>query len=182
MIRALTFGLVLTASVAGADWPQWRGPNRDGHADLAARASWPSSLKPGWKVRVGLGHSSPVVLGDRVFAFAREGNEEVASAYDLATGQRVWRQSYPAPYTMNSAATGHGPGPKSTPVVGGGRLYTFGISGTLSCFDAATGTLAWRRTSAISTSDLARPSARRSRPSSTRTGWSSTWAATATAP
>jgi outer membrane protein assembly factor BamB len=142
----LTVVLVLAASAAGADWSQWRGPNRDGHADLAARTSWPSALNPGWKASVGLGHASPVVVGDRVFVFAREGGDEVASAYDLASGRRLWRQAYPAPYTMNSAATSHGPGPKSTPVVSRGKLYTFGISGTLSCFDAATGALAWRRT------------------------------------
>jgi outer membrane protein assembly factor BamB len=143
--RALTIGLLLVAATAGADWPQWRGPGRDGRADLGARAAWPATLKPGWKASIGLGHATPVVAGERVFTFAREGPDEVASAFDLATGQRVWRQSYAAPYTMNPAATGHGPGPKSTPVVAGGRLYTFGISGTLSCFDAATGKLVWRR-------------------------------------
>jgi outer membrane protein assembly factor BamB len=146
VIRTWTIGLALVAGSAWADWPQWRGPARDGRADLAPRASWPPALKPGWKATVGLGHASPVVAGDRVYVFAREGGDEVASAYELATGRRVWRQSYAAPYTVNSAASGHGPGPKSTPAVGGGRLYTFGISGTLSCFDAASGTLVWRRT------------------------------------
>ena len=60
-------------------------------------------------------------------------------ALDLATGTRCWRQAYPAPYTMNPAATAHGKGPKSTPVVAGGRVFTFGISGILSAFDAADG-------------------------------------------
>lgn len=146
MLRTLTIGLALAAGTASGDWPQWRGPARDGRADLAPRASWPSALKPGWKASVGLGHASPVVVGERAFVFTREGTDEVASAYDLATGRRVWRQPYAAPYTVNSAAASHGPGPKSTPAVGGGRLYTFGISGTLSCFDAASGKLVWRRT------------------------------------
>jgi len=138
--------LAFAATTAGADWPQWRGPHRDGRTDLAPRAAWPATLKPGWKARIGVGHASPVVAGDRVYVFAREGDDEVASAYDLASGQRLWRQAYAAPYTMNSAATSHGPGPKSTPVLGGGRLYTFGISGIVSCFDAASGKLEWRRT------------------------------------
>jgi outer membrane protein assembly factor BamB len=69
----------------------------------------------------------------------------VASAVDLATGKVLWTQSYPAPYQMNSAAVGHGPGPKSTPVIAGGKLYTFGISGILTAFDAATGRVAWRK-------------------------------------
>ena len=146
MRATLMMGLVLAAASVSADWPQWRGPARDGRADLAFRAPWPQALKPGWKASVGLGHASPVVSGDRAYVFAREGNDEVASAFDVASGRRLWRQSYPAPYTMNSAASGHGPGPKSTPTVGGGRLFTFGISGTLSCFDAASGKLVWRRT------------------------------------
>jgi outer membrane protein assembly factor BamB len=144
--RAVTVGLILCAPLAHADWSQWRGPARDGRSDVAPRASWPTALKPGWKATVGLGHASPVVSGDRVFVFAREGNEEVASAYELGTGRRAWRQAYAAPNTVNAAASGHGPGPKSTPVVAGGRLYTFGISGTVSAFDAASGRLAWRRT------------------------------------
>jgi outer membrane protein assembly factor BamB len=146
VLRTWTIGLALMAGTAWADWPQWRGPARDGRADLAARASWPQALKPGWKASVGLGYASPVVAGDRAYVFAREGDDEVASAYDLASGRRLWRQPYRAPYTMNPAATSHGPGPKSTPAVGGGRLFTFGISGTLSCFDAASGKLVWRRT------------------------------------
>jgi outer membrane protein assembly factor BamB len=80
-----------------------------------------------------------------VFVFARQGEEEVVHALDLATGRRAWRQSYPAPYSMNPAASAHGKGPKSTPAVSGGRIFTFGIGGMLSCFDAASGRLAWRK-------------------------------------
>ena len=143
---AVVAALVLLASAASAaDWPQWRGPARDGRASLAPRATWPEALTPAWTITVGEGHASPVVVGDRVYVFSREGEEEVVQALDLATGKRVWRASYPAPYTMNSAATGHGKGPKSTPTVAGGRVFTFGISGILSAFDAATGRLAWRK-------------------------------------
>ena len=141
------FGLLFAgASLGATDWPQWRGPARDGRAALPGVARWPKALTRGWKATVGLGHASPVVAGDRVFVFAREGAEEVASAFDLASGRRLWRQAYPAPYTMNQAAVSHGPGPKATPAVAGGRLYTFGISGIASCFDAATGAVVWQRT------------------------------------
>jgi outer membrane protein assembly factor BamB len=102
-------------------------------------------LKPAWKVAVGIGHSSPVVVGDRVFVFARQGDDEVAQALELATGKTVWRQAVKAPYTMNMAATSHGKGPKSTPVVAEGRVFTYGISGILSAFDAATGRVLWRK-------------------------------------
>jgi len=96
-------------------------------------------------VKVGAGHASPLVAGSRVFVFSREAEDEVARALDLATGREAWRQSYPAPYTMNSAATSHGKGPKSTPVLADGKLYTFGISGVLSAWDAAGGRLLWRK-------------------------------------
>jgi outer membrane protein assembly factor BamB len=98
-----------------------------------------------WKVKVGAGHSSPVATGMSVFLHSREGEEEVVSRFDLATGRRLWRQAYPAPYTMSSAASGHGKGPKSTPAVEGGRIFTLGISGILSAFDTETGRLAWRK-------------------------------------
>jgi outer membrane protein assembly factor BamB len=137
---------LLAASLAVPDWPQWRGPGRDGRAGVSPEpASWPKTLTKVWTARAGIGHASPVVAGDRVYVFSREGEEEVLASLDLATGGRVWRQSYPAPYTVNPAAAGHGKGPKSTPVVQGGRVHVLGIAGTLSTFDAARGTLLWRK-------------------------------------
>jgi outer membrane protein assembly factor BamB len=135
------------AAPASSAWPQWRGPNRDGRVSgLAPRASWPETLTPGWKVRVGAGHSSPIVSGDRVYQFSREGENEVVRALDLGSGRELWRQAYPAAYEMNSAASGHGKGPKSTPVLTDGRLVTFGITGVLSAWNAADGRLLWRKT------------------------------------
>ena len=100
--------LVCAASPAD-EFPQWRGPARDGHlSGLTAPASWPETLAPGWKLRVGAGHSSPVVSGGRVYEFSREAEAEVVRALDLATGKELWKQSYPVAYEMNPAATGHG--------------------------------------------------------------------------
>jgi outer membrane protein assembly factor BamB len=147
----LALAVVGLAAAAGgalsfADWPQWRGPARDGLAStLPRRAAWPAALVPAWKVSVGIGHSSPVVAGGRVFQFARQGDEEALESFDRATGRRVWRQAYPAPYTMNFAAFSHGKGPKSTPVVAEGRVFTLGIGGVLSAFDAASGRVLWRQ-------------------------------------
>ena len=137
--------LGLASALGAADWPQWRGPARDGRAAVAPRAAFPETLTPAWKIAVGEGHASPVVVGDRVYVFAREGEDEVALALDLATGRRLWRHAAPAPYTMNSAATSHGKGPKATPAVAGGRVFTFGISGILTALDAASGRVAWRK-------------------------------------
>lgn len=134
-----------SADAAGIEWPQWRGPARDGRVGLAARATWPDELAAGWKLTVGTGHSSPVVAGGRVYQLSREGEDEVVRAIELASGKVLWRQAYPAPYQMNSAATGHGKGPKATPVLAEGRLFSFGISGVLSAWDAASGRLLWRK-------------------------------------
>jgi outer membrane protein assembly factor BamB len=89
-------------------------------------------------------HSSPVVTG-KIFQHARQDDDEVVWCLDLATGKTLWRQNYPASYSINFAAFGHGKGPKSTPAIYNGKLYTLGISGILSCFDAATGVLKWRK-------------------------------------
>jgi outer membrane protein assembly factor BamB len=140
--------LLLAAGAARAqDWPQWRGPERDGIArGLAAPAKWPQRLDRIWQLEVGAGHATPIVAGDLVFVLTREGEQETARALRLQDGALVWQQSYAAPYTMNSAATSHGKGPKSTPLYALGKLFTFGISGILSAFDAASGKPLWRKT------------------------------------
>ncbi len=128
------------------DWTQWRGANRDGVVrDFKAPAVWPKELKREWKITVGGGYSSPVVSGASVFLHAREGEQEVVSAFDLKTGRTLWTKSYPAPFNKNQYADKIGKGPHSTPVVHGGRLYTLGVTAVLSAFDARTGELAWRK-------------------------------------
>jgi outer membrane protein assembly factor BamB len=144
-LLALTLALA-TLPAAASDWAQWRGASRDGRtSDFNAPATFPKTLREEWRATVGVGHASPVVADGRVFDFARQGEEEVAMSFDLATGKLLWRMSYPVAYTMNEAAVGHGKGPKSTPVVAGGRLYTLGITEVLSCFDAKSGALLWRK-------------------------------------
>jgi outer membrane protein assembly factor BamB len=138
--------ILLTATSMAADWPQWRGPNRDGQvADAVLPGTWPKTLKEEWKVPVGIGHASPVVANGRIYIFARQGEEEVLLCLDSRTGKEIWRSSQSIAYEMHPAATGHGKGPKSTPVVYKGKVYTFGITGILSSHDALTGKLKWRR-------------------------------------
>lgn len=132
-----------TARLLAQDWPQWRGPNRDG-AITGSAGAWPERLRTAWKANVGEGHSSPVTSGGRVYQFARLGEREVAAAFDVASGKKLWEYGYAAPYEMNPAATGHGKGPKSTPLLAGGRLYTFGMTGALACLDAGSGKQIWR--------------------------------------
>jgi outer membrane protein assembly factor BamB len=133
-------------SCATADWPQWRGPARDGVVPgFVEPKPWPEKLSRRWKVAVGEGHSSPIVAAGKVFLHSRRGEEEVVAAYDPQTGRELWVARYAAPYTMNPAATRHGKGVKSTPVCVDGRLFTYGITGILSAFDARSGKLLWRK-------------------------------------
>jgi outer membrane protein assembly factor BamB len=98
-----------------------------------------------WKVPVGEGHSSPVFGSGWIFVFSRQQGNEVVSSIDPENGKFRWQQSYAAPYTMNPAAVQHGEGPKSTPVLHDGKLYTLGIGGILTCWDAGTGQMRWRK-------------------------------------
>jgi len=137
---------VLSFSVPAADWPQWRGPHRDGIAiGFPEPKAWPEKLTLKWKVTVGEGHSSPVVADGKIYIHTRQGDREVLTALRPENGQTIWQEGYDAPYKMNPAATSHGKGVKSTPVVEDGRIFTFGIGGILSCFDAKTGKPQWRK-------------------------------------
>jgi outer membrane protein assembly factor BamB len=77
--------------------------------------------------------------------FTRKGENEVMSALDAATGRQLWETGYPVSFTMHSAATPHGQGPKSTPVFANGRLYSIGMTGVVTAFDANTGRQLWQK-------------------------------------
>src|SRR5687767_7915006 len=106
------FILLLATSALAADWPQWRGPNRDAKViDAVLPATWPKTLKEEWKVTVGVGHSSPVFADGRIYIFARQGEDEILQCLDPATGKEIWRSAPQAiPYQMHEAAAGHGKG------------------------------------------------------------------------
>ncbi|MBS1809382.1 MAG: PQQ-like beta-propeller repeat protein [Acidobacteria bacterium] len=145
LISLVFFALLLPTAFA-QDWNQWRGPNRDGQVQgFVAPKIWPAQLQPKWKVNVGIGHSSPVIAGKRIYLHTRQDEREVVSCLDLETGKVIWQDGYAVSYTMNPAATGHGKGPKSTPIVSNGKLYTLGITGVLSSYETASGKLRWRK-------------------------------------
>ena len=149
MATLLMIGLMLIATsnvaMGVADWPQWRGPNRDGLVSGASiPRSWPKELKQEWKITVGVGHSSPVTANGRIYIFARQAEEEVLLCIDPANGKEIWRTGHRIAYEMHNAARSHGKGPKSTPVLYGGNIYTLGISGVISCHDTRNGNLKWR--------------------------------------
>lgn len=142
----LLFLILVGLPAIGQDWQQWRGPNRDGSiAGFFPPKAWPEQITQKWRITVGEGHSSPIVVGGRVFLHSRQGEQEIVASYDLASGRQIWKDAYPVAYKMHPAATGHGKGPKSTPIAEVGRLFTLGITGTLSCYDMSNGQVKWRK-------------------------------------
>jgi outer membrane protein assembly factor BamB len=140
------FTAPLVAQSRPADWPQWRGPNRDGVvASFTEPKAWPERLTRKWKVDVGLGYATPIVVGNRVFMFSRQGDDEVLAAFDAETGARIWTSRYAAPFTISPAAARHEKGPKSTPTYASGKLYTLGMTGIVTAFDAADGKQIWQK-------------------------------------
>src|SRR5262245_1451702 len=134
------------AQVSPQDYPQWRGHNRDGAASgFTEPKSWPENLKRRWKVDLGEGYATPIVIGKTVYCFTRRLNDDVLTALNASNGKIMWQTVYPAPYAIADAAAAHGAGPKATPLFHNGRLYTVGITGIVSAFDATTGKLVWQK-------------------------------------
>jgi outer membrane protein assembly factor BamB len=149
--------LLLTCGMAqGDDWPQWLGPKRDGiWRETGIVDKLPATPTYRWRVPIGGGYASPAVVDGKVFvtdrvlapdarnpanAFARNvvAGKEGVSCLDDKTGKVLWRHEYDCPYEVSYAA-----GPRCTPVVDGGRVYTLGTMGDLLCLDTATGKVVW---------------------------------------
>jgi outer membrane protein assembly factor BamB len=129
------------------DWPQWRGPNRDGKAaGFNVPEVWPKQLVQKWKVTVGVGDSTPALVGGKLYTFGRQGEEEVLQCLDASTGNRIWENSYAAGHVVTGPPARH-PGTRSSPAVADGRIYALGVGGILSCLDTSTGKVAWRKQS-----------------------------------
>jgi outer membrane protein assembly factor BamB len=153
-------GIVLASAASGADWPQWMGPNRDG--------VWPETgvvkkLPDGgpkvlWRKPVNGGYAGPAVAGGKVYVTDRvmgKGATDPADPFDAKTkvestervlcldaktGEQLWKHEYPCPYQVSYPA-----GPRCTPTVSGGKVYTLGTMGHLFCLDAATGQEVWSK-------------------------------------
>lgn len=132
-----------TALSTAADWPQFLGPTRNGHA---AKEEPPlsSTLKAEppvlWEKSVGSGFAGPVVVGDRVILFHREGSDMTTEAWDAKTGKPVWRTTYVTDYVDSF---GFDNGPRAVPAVADGRVFTHGPEGRVTASDLETGKELW---------------------------------------
>jgi outer membrane protein assembly factor BamB len=145
LISAVTLFLFLSFNSSYAqDWPQFRGISRDCRVEgFKAPSVWPSEIKPEWKVTVGFGDATPALSANRIYLHTRQGDQEVVLCLDAKSGKELWKDQYPC-IAVTGAATSH-PGPRSTPAVAGGKVITLGVSAILSCYDATSGKLLWRR-------------------------------------
>ena len=145
-MTALAGVLAVSASCGFAqDWPQWRGANRDAKAaGFTAPKEWPKELTQKWKVTVGIGDSSPAVVGNKLYVFVRQGTDEVIRCLDATNGKELWSEKYDATQVAGPSAGVHS-GPRSSPAVADGKVVTLGVGGVVSCVDAATGKLLWRK-------------------------------------
>jgi outer membrane protein assembly factor BamB len=126
------------------DWPQWRGANRDGKAvGFSAPQTWPKDLTKKWSGTVGKGDATPALADGKLYAFTRLEEKETILCLEAATGKELWRNQYET-QDAEGASRQHS-GPRSSPSVAEGKVVTMGVRGILSCLDAATGKLAWRK-------------------------------------
>ncbi|HEX4955545.1 MAG TPA: PQQ-binding-like beta-propeller repeat protein [Thermoanaerobaculia bacterium] len=139
-LSAVLLSVLLPGVAAGADWPQYRGPARDGRsAETGLLAAWPmAGPQVLWRAPLGDGYSGMAVAGGRVYTVFGAGRDEIVIAFDAATGKEVWRQRLDG-YRSDDM----GGGPRSTPTVAGGLLYALSSSGRLAALDAATGEGKW---------------------------------------
>jgi len=146
-LAAALLGLLsaLPASSQAADWPQWRGPHRDGlSSETGLRREWPDEGPPlVWRATgLGLGYASVAVSGDQIFTAGDRGTENFVMALNRADGKQAW-----AAKLGKSGAPGWGnfAGVRGTPTVDGGQVFALGQFGDLGAFEAATGKPLWHR-------------------------------------
>jgi len=122
----------------------WRGPQRDGVVKgFQSPATWPSQLNTVWTQQVGFCDASPVLVNNRLYLHVKQEANEVTLCLDAETGKEIWRTvNNPAP-EVTGGARPH-PGPRSTPYITDGKVYTLGVGGALNCLDAASGELIWK--------------------------------------
>jgi outer membrane protein assembly factor BamB len=131
-----------SAPAPGADWPQFLGPARNGSLsgdDVAA--AWPANgPRIVWQKKIGAGFAAPVVAGGKLVLFHRLGDKEIVEALDATNGAPCWKFEYATAYRDDF---GFDPGPRATPAIASGRVFTYGAESVLHCLDLSAGRALW---------------------------------------
>jgi len=134
----VTLHITVVPPPSDPEWPQWRGPNRDGTSpETGWLVNWPPA--PLWSKSVGQGWSAPVISEGRLYTMGNADDQDTVLCLDAVSGEELWSQSYDCDEFIYN-------GPRATPVVDGDELYTFSWDGQLKCFDKSTGTVLWSKT------------------------------------
>ncbi|MEK7675402.1 MAG: PQQ-binding-like beta-propeller repeat protein [Verrucomicrobiota bacterium] len=149
LLRTLILLLIVNAGLwrgseqawAG-DWPQFLGPTRNGvYAGPPLAKSWPKEgPKLLWQKKTGEGFSGPVVADGKMILFHRLAGKEIVECLDARSGKRIWSFDYATAYQDDF---GFDEGPRATPAMAQGRVYTFGAEGAFHCLDLAAGKKLW---------------------------------------
>ena len=140
-MRASPLLLLFALTTTAADWPQWRGPNRDGiSTETGLLTSWPKSGPPViWKTTgLGVGYSSLAIVNGRFYTQGQRAKQQFVSAFDVKTGKKIWETQ-----TSRDYRDDRGDGPRGTPTIDGDRLYSMTGDGVLACLEVATGKVVW---------------------------------------
>src|SRR5213595_3777115 len=151
LMAALGWSLWLSFAAWAEDWPQWRGTKRDGvWNETGILKSFPAEgLKVRWRVPVGPGWSSPVVVRGRVYLTDMRLEKPKAceriQCFKESTGKLLWSYASELVYPEWAFIPGHGGGPAATPIVEDGKIYSLGRSGQVDCLDARNGKVIWEK-------------------------------------
>jgi outer membrane protein assembly factor BamB len=146
LLCVLTLTGLISLSAVAADWPQWRGPHRDGISEeTGLLKEWPKAgPKLLWQVKdIGSGYSTPAVAGDRIFLISNKGmDDEYVQALSTSDGKQIWSKH------IGKVGVNKGPqypGSRSTPTLDGAKLYALGSDGDLDCLETSTGEVLWKK-------------------------------------
>jgi outer membrane protein assembly factor BamB len=145
-IFAIVIGILLNTQVLAGDWPQWRGPGRDGRwrEEGIVRKLDGLESRVLWRVSISNGYSGPTVADGRVYVTDRLSSPaelERVHCFDAATGEQIWSHAYGCKYQK----VGYPDGPRAAVTLNDGRAYSLGTMGHLFCFDAAKGDVLWKK-------------------------------------